>query len=433
MISAFASPNANHGILRPRAVDHDSVEVPMDGINLFMRPILEDVMCVLKPETDSEIRSAISVHPLNDRAWTLQERLFAPRIIHYTSQQMIWQCKCCMASEDNQYHTSQRYPSLVDILNTENKRFDWEGNPTPQSHIASTGWYQLVRSYTSRNITFVTDILPGISGLASEVYKITGAQYLAGLWDCNRNPDIFLRNLLWLVADDPVVKDKSATLASNGSPSWSWASVHAEIDFRDGDPLKLVPNPESNPQVHLKNTRLATSNRFGQVNKGSIHLVGYVHSYTGPETFSKMRERNQVKNTPKPMDSDKKVNIYKEACVNDDYCYIAKGSEAIGGNGNDDFADEEINDPFAELSFSTDFLDRFVLDIPNLEYDWTSTKHLILFMGLWDDEMQRCLLLRSADNEVNYFTRVGIAQVVDPYLFDINEKEGWSKQNLVLV
>ena len=406
----------------------------MDGISLFMRPILEDATCVLKTETDSDIRSTISVHPLNDRAWTLQERLFAPRMIHYTSQQLIWQCKCCMASEDNQYDTSLRYPSLVnDILNTGNERLDWEGNLTSRSHIASTGWYKLVRSYTSRNITFMSDILPGLSGLASEVQKITGARYLAGLWDCNTNPDTFIRNLLWLVADDPIVKDKAVTLALNGSPSWSWASVHAEIDFRDGEPSKLLRNPDINPRVYLKDTTLATSNPFGQVKEGFIHLVGYVHSYTGPETFSEMREQNQVKNTSNPIDYDKKLEKYKEVCVNDDYCYIARGSEAVGDNSNDDFAAEEIHDPRAELRFSTHFLNRFVLDIPDLEYDWTSTEHLILFMGLWCDEDQWFLLLRSADNGGNHFIRVGIAQVIEPYLFNIDEKEGWSEKNLFLV
>ena len=339
-----------------------------------------------------------------------------------------------MASEDNQYDTSLRYPSLVnDILNTGNERLDWEGNLTSRSHIASTGWYKLVRSYTSRNITFMSDILPGLSGLASEVQKITGARYLAGLWDCNTNPDTFIRNLLWLVADDPIVKDKAATLALNGSPSWSWASVHAEIDFRDGEPSKLLRNPDINPRVYLKDTTLATSNPLGQVKEGFIHLVGYVHSYTGPETFSEMREQNQVKNTSNPIDYDKKLEKYKEVCVNDDYCYIARGSEAVGDNSNDDFAAEEIHDPRAELRFSTHFLNRFVLDIPDLEYDWTSTEHLILFMGLWCDEDQWFLLLRSADNGGNHFIRVGIAQVIEPYLFNIDEKEGWSEKNLFLV
>ncbi len=165
---------------------------------------------------------------------------------------------------------------------------------------------------------------------------------MAGLWDCNTNPDTFIRNLLWLVANDPTVKDKSATLALNGSPSWSWASVHAEIDFRDGEPSKLVRNPDINLQLYLKDTTLAASNPFGQVKEGFIHLVGYVHSYTGPETFSKMRERKQVKNTAKPMDYDKKLEKYKEVCVNDHYCYTARSSEAVGGNSNDDFAAEEI-------------------------------------------------------------------------------------------
>jgi hypothetical protein len=410
MISAFASPNANHGILRPRTVDHGSVKIPVDGINLFMRPILEDATCVIKAITDSEVRPSISVHPLNERAWTLQERLFAPRIIHYTNQQMIWQCKSCMASEDNQYDIRPKYPAPVnDLLNMGNKRLDFNGNPTSRSDIGSTGWYQLVRSYTSRNITCLSDILPGLSGLASEVHKITGAQYLAGLWDCKSTPDTFIRNLLWRVADDDgVVGGKPATLALNGSPSWSWASIYAEIDFRDGYPSKIARKSKIKPEIFLKDTTLATSNPFGQVKEGSIHLMGFVHSYTGPETFSTMRERQQAKRPPKLMDSDKEPRVDKHVCVNDDYCYTARGSEAILGGYNDDFPEEENSDGYAELRFAGDFLDDFVLDIPDLEYDWTSTRHLILFMGLWEDDDQWFLLLRSADNVDKYFTRAAI-------------------------
>lgn len=40
--------------------------------------------------------------PLMRRGWALQERLLAPRLLHY-GQQMYWECRHCMWSEDEQF------------------------------------------------------------------------------------------------------------------------------------------------------------------------------------------------------------------------------------------------------------------------------------------------------------------------------------------
>jgi hypothetical protein len=37
---------------------------------------------------------------LSSRAWTLQERLLSPRVLHFTKEQMYWECKRCFMSED---------------------------------------------------------------------------------------------------------------------------------------------------------------------------------------------------------------------------------------------------------------------------------------------------------------------------------------------
>jgi Heterokaryon incompatibility protein (HET) len=38
--------------------------------------------------------------PLNSRAWTLQERILSPRILHYGTDQMYWECRECLLAED---------------------------------------------------------------------------------------------------------------------------------------------------------------------------------------------------------------------------------------------------------------------------------------------------------------------------------------------
>ena len=120
MISALTSLNAGDGILKTRDVDLNSVKVSVNGANAFIRPVLHDALSVLSSsDRTCAARDPIAIQPLNDRAWSLQERLFAPRILHFSSQQMIWDCKTCVVSEDNQYHFDNWNAHRSDLLNLE--------------------------------------------------------------------------------------------------------------------------------------------------------------------------------------------------------------------------------------------------------------------------------------------------------------------------
>ena len=86
MLSALASSSSSQGMLRRRAVDDDAVTVSLDSHELGFRLALEDVTGAVKPDTYSDVRPRMTQQPLNTRGWTLQERLFAPRVIHFTQQ-----------------------------------------------------------------------------------------------------------------------------------------------------------------------------------------------------------------------------------------------------------------------------------------------------------------------------------------------------------
>ncbi|PNP80891.1 hypothetical protein FNYG_05706 [Fusarium nygamai] len=42
----------------------------------------------------------IALETLSSRAWTLQERLLSPRVLHFGREQMYWECKHCFIAED---------------------------------------------------------------------------------------------------------------------------------------------------------------------------------------------------------------------------------------------------------------------------------------------------------------------------------------------
>ncbi|KAF1963751.1 HET-domain-containing protein [Byssothecium circinans] len=90
---------------------------------------------------------------LTDRGWVLQERLLSPRSVYF-SKILKWECAEMSASET--------YP---------------EGN---------------VQTYSSCNLTYASDTLPAISGLAKCFGDVLQDRYFAGIWGND-----LLRGLLW--------------------------------------------------------------------------------------------------------------------------------------------------------------------------------------------------------------------------------------------
>ena len=103
MISALLSSSAADRMLHTR--DHGPLATVVgDEQPLGVRRLLENAVSVTPYLQHSwSARENIAIQPLSKRAWTLQEYTMAPCIIHFTQEQIIWQCTTCLASEDNQY------------------------------------------------------------------------------------------------------------------------------------------------------------------------------------------------------------------------------------------------------------------------------------------------------------------------------------------
>ncbi|CVL07044.1 related to tol protein [Fusarium proliferatum] len=83
-------------------------------------------------------------------------------------------------------------------------------------------WYEMVTSYSVRNLTNDNDKMMAIAGVAYFIQQSTGFKYAAGLWE-----DTLAFNLLWVV--DSGVKRRPS---GRSVPSWSWASVDGKISHR---------------------------------------------------------------------------------------------------------------------------------------------------------------------------------------------------------
>ncbi|EXL99570.1 hypothetical protein FOIG_08608 [Fusarium odoratissimum NRRL 54006] len=99
-------------------------------------------------------------------------------------------------------------------------------------------WYEMVTSYSVRNLTNDGDKIMAIAGVAYFIQQSTGFKYAAGLWD-----ETLPFNLLWVV-------DSGAKRRPSGRsvPTWSWASVDGKISHRL---QKASPTPEPSSVVSI--------------------------------------------------------------------------------------------------------------------------------------------------------------------------------------
>ena len=428
MISAMASSSSQHGILQPRVPALPPVKLEVDCKDVYVRVALDATITVQQSNHQDEVRDGLSVTPLRKRGWTLQESVFAPRIIHYTSQQLVWQCKTCMTSEDNQYHWDCHNPKIRQIaqfMNLQAAAQDPNGRPGPREKVRETGWYNMVCAFSNRQLSYMSDMLPALSGLAHEVHELTGSTYLAGLW--MESSDAFIRNLTWRVSSNPLDGMKyplPPRPSLNGSPSWSWASISGCVEFaKMEESFHRLQQPHIDPRFPLMQTKASTKNQYGQVQGGRIALIGTCHVYDGPLTFAAVTARQKAKQIGK---SDERIRHTREKRLGemeraegehvkagasnmvfgveanaDSTITTGMGSSPTEGDRDSDIGDDNLylaSFDWETLGDGFDFeaynaANRgwcygghdLEMDIPDDKYKWTD-KHLILFLGRWDTD-----------------------------------------------
>ncbi|KAF4921879.1 hypothetical protein CGCVW01_v005706 [Colletotrichum viniferum] len=157
--------------------------------------------------------------PWYHRAWTLQEALFSRRRLQYHEKQTTWRCYCAgerILDHDGWFSRSNEGSGtpLSEVLGHVTRML-WNSQDLPRTSVAFGYWYSLVRTYSSRSLTYFTDRLPAISSTARKFASILQDHYVCGLWAS----DLAL-GLAWTTG----VRDLSYDNNSVKEPSWSWAS-----------------------------------------------------------------------------------------------------------------------------------------------------------------------------------------------------------------
>jgi hypothetical protein len=136
-------------------------------------------------------------------------------------------------------------------------------------------WPSIVTDYSKRRLTFPSDKLPALAGIAMVVHQNTGYQYVAGLWR-----EAMLREVCWKAVSTLSLGKGPANsydrpgfaVAEYRAPSFSWASVD--------DPVELQTSSSElgkcEASLHDVQIELRGQNQFGEVRAGFLVLEGPV-------------------------------------------------------------------------------------------------------------------------------------------------------------
>ncbi|KAL8358582.1 hypothetical protein RB598_003036 [Gaeumannomyces tritici] len=233
---------------------------------------------------------------LSKRAWCLQEKVLSRRRLVYGRNRIYWQCTAdadCTRGLPEGFEPVPPFSNglLLKYLNSPDPgwRFksDDEATNIRRKHLLTQGYYEMVRDFSSRELSYEGDMLPAFSGIASTFHPVFGGVYLAGIWSTD-----ITTGLCWYHSD----AWEDFRPQEYRAPSWSWMAINSKAHFLaagEEGTLGRCTCPGAmkldilSHEIHLANP----ANPYGLVVGGKLVVEGYTRRllrmqkqlWTGPE------------------------------------------------------------------------------------------------------------------------------------------------------
>ena len=306
----------NPALVRPCLVDpsRQSGELPfLDGCSWFAL-------------LDSDFwKRNVTGSPLGRRGWAIQERMLAPRIIHWGEEQVLWEClehTACESFVEGMYNN--RIPTII------SRQLDLykQTSPWPLDSRSTQGyelWRQTIEQYMACDLTKESDKLVAVSGLAKVIKGQLQDDYLAGLWR-----DSLPKQLLWKVHN---CKQANGTASRRPceyrAPSWSWGSVDATVFLRD-DVWGNKFNDRVKVEVLDAQVERVTSDETGPVVGGFVRLSGPLSPCKVIRPYESLNWLFKVRRSDDKYDSSSRVELDVPMDISDSFIlalfYASRGS-----------------------------------------------------------------------------------------------------------
>ena len=218
--------------------------------------------------------------PISHRAWCLQESTLSPRIVYYERLRPIWRCNGCIEGDGGPEVDGAVFPLNQTVLNqaihhrqalAKDARYSSEMDKTAIVRDIHLNWQRTLEDYTMRELSFDHDKFPAIGGIATEIFKLTGDAYAAGIW-----LSTCLQDLMWTTKK----KEWLHRSAERRAPTWSWASTNCPIryDAVTEDAVAVarvircnISRPED---ARSKELSLATLPHVSEIGEGELIVQG---------------------------------------------------------------------------------------------------------------------------------------------------------------
>jgi hypothetical protein len=293
-IAADASPNSSVGIFGDPTEDRQTrTPLVKTRCHSRSRKLSGDLYFEKEPQKDHKDRG-----PLGQRGWALQEEILSPRILQFTKDLVFWRCAETRANEVfpdvefsgsrhldlGQSNVASSYLEVISHLIPRNL-----GRTQVFNNDILSYWYgNVVDAYMLRKLTYPSDKLVAIAGIAKEIQPyVTDSEYKAGLWMNDMH-----RGLLW----SPIryrSTQGAIRYAEYIAPSWSWASINFDESIGEDDERFVYRDLlqwNIIPLAKILDVSVGNENNdpFGQVKSGSLTIRGEccnVCSCTVPSAF----------------------------------------------------------------------------------------------------------------------------------------------------
>ena len=252
-IAATGAENASFGCFRDRNPDHvRPIRVHANWETAHTPYLPGKLTCV----NAYLWLTGIDRSPLCKRAWAFQERLLSPRILHFSKQQMFWECNKSTACEtfpnglmQGGFGTCSNSKSLLKKCH---------------SGFNYNTWTSILELYSQGALSHYKDKCIAFAGIVDKIQPhFGGEEYFAGMWR---------RQMEWQL----IWRGQTGGLPFPGyvAPSWSWLSMN--------DSIFMASRPASADDIVFKildvKIQPATKSRLGPIKHGYIRGEGVLSS-----------------------------------------------------------------------------------------------------------------------------------------------------------
>ncbi|KAF2489145.1 HET-domain-containing protein [Lophium mytilinum] len=179
--------------------------------------------------TSVPLDKALENSPLEQRAWTMQERMLSQRCVYFTNQQVYFQCLNGVKSEvpagigqENLNGTTLVSNPLVSArLHQYDESWSWKFDI----------YRDLVQKYSRRQLSFPSDILNAFYGITKALQKCGSGDFVSGIPRSALNVA-----LLWV----PAAPLERRYINGRHLPSWSWAAWIGAVEWPSNIPRSVA-------------------------------------------------------------------------------------------------------------------------------------------------------------------------------------------------